>query len=168
VFHNAFAVKKEGEPSPEEVIRRLKEENELLREELKNVKKRKREEEEDDHRKRKVMKLSDKNETDIKDYQLSTVTKSNLNAPIQNISSNAKIFICFSGFKNNTPTYNKQLKKQLLFDLRNVRNVQIPAETGDREVLDSSITHIISSPSARTMKVLQGLLTGKWVMTTKW
>jgi hypothetical protein len=50
----------------------------------------------------------------------------------------------------NIVSFNKQLKKNLVNELRKI-NVLVPPEAGDREMLDNSITHIISSPNARTM-----------------
>lgn len=40
--------------------------------------------------------------------------------------------------------------------------------TEDRETLPPGITHIIVSPSARTMKVLQAIVTQKWIMSPEW
>lgn len=61
------------------------------------------------------------------------------------------ISICFSGFKNNTKTFNKQLKKDLVEKLKKIEGVTVVPETEDREILDESITHVIASPNARTM-----------------
>ena len=38
----------------------------------------------------------------------------------------------------------------------------------DSDMLDPEITHIIATPSARTMKVLHAVVSAKWVMSPEW
>ncbi|KAL0483422.1 hypothetical protein AKO1_014759 [Acrasis kona] len=92
----------------------------------------------------------------------------NTTAYFNDNNSNEKLCICFSGFKNNTNTYNKAVKNELIDIISQIPNVSVPAETGDRDLLDDKITHVVVTPNARTMKVLQGVIKGKWIMSTKW
>ncbi|KAL9655650.1 hypothetical protein ABK040_002313 [Willaertia magna] len=79
-----------------------------------------------------------------------------------------KIVICFSGFKNTTDKFNKILKKELVQIASEIPNVAVNEENGNRDTLPSDVTHVIAPHYARTMKVLQALASGKWIMSSKW
>ncbi|KAG2393456.1 hypothetical protein C9374_006987 [Naegleria lovaniensis] len=76
--------------------------------------------------------------------------------------------ITFSGFKNTNDKFSKNVKK-MLTDEAIKNNVIVKEESiDDRDTLSNDITHIIAPPYARTMKVLQAIATGRWIMSTKW
>ncbi len=58
--------------------------------------------------------------------------------------------VVFTGFKHDNIKYTKTLKNKLVSKLKKL-NITVPPESKEREVLDSNITHIVSTPTARTM-----------------
>jgi hypothetical protein len=55
--------------------------------------------------------------------------------------------------------------------IRNLKleNVEIAKDNvEERDILPEGVTHIIATPAARTMKVLQSIVCSKWIMAPEW
>ncbi|KAI8929337.1 hypothetical protein BC831DRAFT_302920 [Entophlyctis helioformis] len=75
--------------------------------------------------------------------------------------ANAKILICFSGFKEGTP-YNTALKKDLVAAIK-----KLPDATflmGSTSNYDSRITHMIAPQGSRTLKTFAASLMSTWLI----
>lgn len=92
-----------------------------------------------------------------------------------------QMIIVISGFKQSSDhLYNRNVKKRICQYIEKLGNytssngttipVQIFKEdnTKPTEPLDDSITHILCPPQSRTFKVLQAVLTHKWVVCPEW
>ncbi|KAF0983944.1 hypothetical protein FDP41_007859 [Naegleria fowleri] len=85
-----------------------------------------------------------------------------------NIATPPTTVITFSGFKNTNDKFSKNVKKMLTEEAIKYNVVVKEESIDDRDTLSNDITHIIAPPYARTMKVLQAIATGRWIMSTKW
>jgi len=67
--------------------------------------------------------------------------------------------VAFSGFKDKDAPEYKSLVKQA---------ESLGASVSSEPEWNESVTHVVSIPASRTMKVFAGLVTGKWLMKTDW
>ncbi|KAL2913032.1 hypothetical protein HK105_207487 [Polyrhizophydium stewartii] len=75
--------------------------------------------------------------------------------------ANAKILICFSGFKDGTPFHNA-LKKELAQAIKTLPDAAVL--TGSTANYDPRITHMIAPPGSRTLKTFAASLMSAWLI----
>ena len=80
-----------------------------------------------------------------------------------NLSSASRVVISFSGFTMNDDVYNNTYLHALVKDAK-----KLGAELVLGNVIDSSITHVVSPPNRRTMKTIVGSLTNRWIVIPEW
>jgi len=74
-----------------------------------------------------------------------------------------KVVIAFSGFSISESTYNMTLLQSLVKKAR-----ALHAEIRLGNIVDTSITHIVSPANLRTIKTVVGSLMNRWIVTPEW
>uniref|UniRef100_A0A7S4MGF0 BRCT domain-containing protein n=1 Tax=Vannella robusta TaxID=1487602 RepID=A0A7S4MGF0_9EUKA len=78
-------------------------------------------------------------------------------------SKSKRVVISFSGFTMSDNVYNYTYLHSLVKDAK-----KLGAELVLGNVIDSSITHIVSPPNQRTMKTIVGSITNRWIVVPEW